>query len=245
MSEATTAQDYYDAFSNNYERHRHRGYHRLIDELEVSVAQAHCRGTVLEAGCGTGLILQRLQHAVGHPVGVDLSAGMLRKARQRELSIAQASVNALPFADNSLDGVISFKVLAHVPDIRGALREFARVTKPGGRMVLEFYNRNSLRYLVKRLKRPTQTGAAYHDEDMYTRYDCLSHIRGYLPSGLSLLDIRGVRVLTPLAQLHDLPLIGPLLAACEHGATHSRLLGRWGGFLIVVLKKEQYDKPGR
>src|SRR5918996_348034 len=92
---------YYDDFSTGYESERHRGYHALIDELEVGVAVPLARGgCVLEVG----------------------------------------SVTELPFRDESFDLVVSFKVLAHVPDIDRALAEVARVTRPGGRLALEFYN---------------------------------------------------------------------------------------------------------
>lgn len=48
----------------------------------------------------------------------------------------QADLGALPFAGGSLDGVLCEMVLEHVPDARGALREMARVLKPGGRLYL-------------------------------------------------------------------------------------------------------------
>ena len=47
-----------------------------------------------------------------------------------------ADVTALPFADATFDAAMSLDVLEHVPDFRAALREFARVLRPGGRLVL-------------------------------------------------------------------------------------------------------------
>ena len=238
------SKSYYDEFSQTYEKQRHHGYHVLIDDLELEAAAPHVgAGPVLEAGCGTGLILRRLQQLnLGQAtVGIDLSAGMLQVARSRGLRIAQASVDALPFPDDSFDTVVSFKVLAHVPEIQRALVELGRVTRPGGHLLLEFYNRHSLRTLIKRLKRPSRIGSRFNDEDVFTRFDSLGQIRGYLPPELELVGTRGVRVVTPLAQLHDFPLLGKLLGAAERAAGRTPLLRRLAGFLIVVLRKRPVD----
>lgn len=239
-SDPQRSKSYYDEFSQTYEKHRHHGYHVLIDDLEIEATAPHVGGgAVLEAGCGTGLILRRLQQLNNGQatVGVDLSAGMLQVARTRGLRIAQASVDALPFPDASFDTVVSFKVLAHVPEIERALHELARVTRPGGHLLLEFYNRYSLRTLIKLLKRPSRIGGRYNDEDVFTRFDSLAQIRTYLPEGVKLVGTRGVRVFTPVAQLHDVPVVGRLLGAAERAASRAPVLRDLAGFLIVVLRK--------
>lgn len=239
MSRTDRSRAYYDEFSASYEDQRHRGYHQLLDELEVDLVHRYGGDRVLEAGCGTGLILQRLQQNHREVVGVDLSAGMLARARGRGLQVVQASLEALPFADESFDTVCSFKVLAHVPRIERALAELARVTRPGGALLLEFYNLYSLRGAIKRLKQPTRIGQTYTDADVFTRLDTPARIRSYLPQSLHWEGVRGVRVLTPLAQAHDLPLFGPALAAAERVAADAPLLRWLGGFLIVILRKRR------
>jgi len=234
MDHQNRSKDYYDEFSATYERHRGRGYHALIDELEVELARRYCSGALLEAGCGTGLILERLAPSTSRAVGLDLSAGMLAHARRRGLDVFQGTLESLPFADASFDVVVSFKVLAHVPGIGLALRELTRVTRPGGHLVLEFYNKTSLRTLIKRLKRPTRIGDSFSDEDVYTRFDSLAEIRQLLPESVDLVAVRGVRVFTPIAQLHELPIVGPLLGEAERWAADAPVLRRLGGFLIVV-----------
>jgi ubiquinone/menaquinone biosynthesis C-methylase UbiE len=231
------SQQYYDEFSQSYEDHRHQGYHRLLDELEMEVAGRYCQGKVLEAGCGTGLILNRLAQRAERATGIDLSAGMLRPASARQLAVAQAPLDRLPFADGEFDAVFSFKVLAHIPNIAEALEELARVTKPGGHMVLEFYNRHSLRYLIKIAKRPNRIGGKFTDEDVYTRYDSLEQIRSYLPPSVEFVDSAGVRVVTPAAFVHRLPVLGQAFAAAERYALEAPLIHRLGGFLITVLRK--------
>lgn len=238
QSSLRATERYYDDFSDSYEQQRHRGYHRMLDNLEVELALKYCTGKrVLEAGCGTGLILQRLDRAAARAIGVDLSGGMLSRARRRRLSAIQGSVDALPFADGFFDAVVSFKVLPHVPQISAALAELARVTRAGGALLLEFYNPHSLRHLIKRAKRPNRIGASHTDDDVYTRFDDISAIRSALPPGLTIERIRGVRIFTPAAPVHDLPLVGPLLRGAERAAADAPLLRRFGGFTIVVARK--------
>jgi SAM-dependent methyltransferase len=231
------SQAYYDAFSTTYERRRFQGYHALIDDIEVDLASRYCTGVTLEAGCGTGLILRSLAACSRHAIGIDLSAGMLKMARARGLDVIQSPIEALPFADETFDTVASFKVLAHVSEIERALAELARVTRPGGHLLLEFYNRYSIRALIKRLKPPTHIGHVFDDEDVFTRFDGMREIRSYLPEGLRVVGVRGVRVFTPVAKVHELPLVADLFATLERWAADAPLLRWLGGFLIVVLEK--------
>jgi ubiquinone/menaquinone biosynthesis C-methylase UbiE len=230
--------DYYDEFSAWYERERGQGYHGLIDDLEVDLVERYGRGaSVLEAGCGTGLLLHRIRGFAGEAFGLDLSAGMLAQARARGLAAVQASVTAIPFPDARFDVTCSFKVLAHVEDIRTALAELARVTRRGGYLLLEFYNPLSLRYLVKRWKRPHAISEKTSDDAVFTRYDSLAAVRSYLPADCHVVTVRGVRVVTVTALLHRVPALHRLLARLERGAADAPVLRRLGGFMIVVAQK--------
>ena len=81
-----STQSYYDRFSSSYERERHRGYHRLIDELELDLVRRYGTGLdILEAGCGTGLLLAEAARVGRSAIGLDLSRGMLARARERGL----------------------------------------------------------------------------------------------------------------------------------------------------------------
>jgi ubiquinone/menaquinone biosynthesis C-methylase UbiE len=87
-----STQSYYDRFSETYERERHHGYHRLIDELELELVRRYGRGRdVLEAGCGTGLLLREAAACARTAVGLDLSRGMLSSARGRGLRVVPVS----------------------------------------------------------------------------------------------------------------------------------------------------------
>ena len=230
--------DYYDDFAQVYEAHRHYGYHHLIDELEFAVLRPFAEGRrVLEAGCGTGLILKRAAEVAERAVGVDLSPGMLEKAKARGLEVSCSDLCALPFENGEFDTVYSFKVLAHVEAIESAIAEMARVTRAGGHLVLEFYNPLSLRGLVKRLKPATRITGGTTDEQVFTRFDRLSDVLSYLPEDLEFIDTRGIRIITPFASVHNVPMLRRVFGFCEHRLTASPLRGL-AGFLVVILRRK-------
>jgi len=229
---------YYDDFAGWYERERHLPYHRMLDDLEVELVARYGTGKdVLEVGCGTGLILERVAGFARTARGIDLSAGMLARARARGLAVAQASATELPIATASVDVAYSFKVLAHVPDIAAALREMARVVRPGGWVLAEFYNARSIRRLVKALKPPTAVSERTHDEHVYTRYDDAAAIRGYLPPELAWAATRGIRVITPVAQLLEVPVLGPAVRWAERRLADLPGARGLGGFLVACCRR--------
>ena len=93
---------------------------------------------ILDAGCGTGAAVAYLSR-FGAVTGCDVSSLALEFCQARGLSaLGQASVMALPFAPATFDLVTSFDVLYHraVGDYHVALRDFRRVLRPGGRVLL-------------------------------------------------------------------------------------------------------------
>jgi SAM-dependent methyltransferase len=92
---------------------------------------------ILDAGCGTGAVMKYLAR-YGEVTGFDFSAEALKFSRRRgHVRLAQASVTTLPYADDLFDLVVSFDVLCEIGvDDVSALREFARVLKPGGVVLL-------------------------------------------------------------------------------------------------------------
>jgi len=238
MSAPVTTQDYYDRFAANYEAERHHGYHRLIDELELELVGRYGAGKhVFEAGCGTGLLLRQAAAVARSAVGLDLSRGMLGPARARGLRVVQGSLTDVPLPSGSVDLVYSMKVLAHVPPIERALAELARLVRPGGHLLLEFYNPISLRYLAKRLGGPGAIAAGTTEKDVYTRYDTLARARAYLPAGVELVGVRGVRVVTPTSRVFAVPPLGRLFSWAERLSCDAPLLRGLGGFLILIARK--------
>jgi ubiquinone/menaquinone biosynthesis C-methylase UbiE len=95
-------------------------------------------GRALDAACGTGRHTQYL-HARGHHViGVDGTAGMLEQARARlpDVDFRLGDLTALPVETAGVDLAVCALALAHFPDLAAPIRELARVTRPGGRVLL-------------------------------------------------------------------------------------------------------------
>ena len=232
---------YYDDFAKRYEAQRRpndpHGYHALVDDLEVELVERYGRGKeVLEAGCGTGLLLDRLKTFASRAAGFDLSPGMLELARLRGLDVREGSVTEIPFEDGSFDVVCSFKVLAHVPDIERALAEMARVTRKGGVVIAELYNPWSLRGAVKRLGPKGAISNARDEGDVYTRYDSPADAQRLVPVGCRFETARGIRIVTPAALAFRVPIVGRLLPHAERALADTRLAS-FAGFYAMVMRK--------
>ena len=92
---------------------------------------------VLDLGCGPGNSTEHLRNAVGWgAVGGDYAMPMLRRALRRRVPVIQMDAGSLPVRPDSLDAVTFHSVLYLLPDRTAALREVARVLRPGGRAVL-------------------------------------------------------------------------------------------------------------
>lgn len=99
---------------------------------------------IMDAGCGGGFVAEALAKRGHKVVGVDLSAPALEAARAHaalaalpDLQYVQGSIYALPAEDSSLDVVVACDVFEHLADVPAALREIARVLKPGGVLVFD------------------------------------------------------------------------------------------------------------
>jgi ubiquinone/menaquinone biosynthesis C-methylase UbiE len=239
-SEAKT-RAYYDDFSTRYEDRRGgnvpHGYHDLLDHLESDFVRKFAENrAVLEVGCGTGLVLERIARFAARAEGVDLSPGMLEKAKSRGLTVREGSATALPFPDESFDVTCSFKVLPHVPDIDQALAEMARVTRSGGYVLAEFYNPFSFRGLLRHLGPSRKIGQRHAEADVFTRFDSPGRARQLAPNGTQWAGARGVRILTPTASVLDHRRIGPWFykAECWLADTPLRTLA---GFYVAAYQK--------
>jgi demethylmenaquinone methyltransferase / 2-methoxy-6-polyprenyl-1,4-benzoquinol methylase len=95
---------------------------------------------VLDVATGTGLVLRPASELSGGrslTIGLDPSVGMLRECRKRSAALlVQGRGEALPFRDEHFDMVSMGYGLRHVADLHALFREYRRVLKPGGRVLL-------------------------------------------------------------------------------------------------------------
>jgi len=122
-----------------------------------------CQGSVLEVGVGTGLSLPEYKEHL-EVVGIDLSPEMLEKARERVATeglehvtgLHEMDAGDLKFPDAAFDTVVAMYVMTVVPEPEAVMRELARVTKPGGQVMLvnHFSQREGVRGWVERRMAP-------------------------------------------------------------------------------------------
>jgi phosphatidylethanolamine/phosphatidyl-N-methylethanolamine N-methyltransferase len=131
---------------------------------EAAAQQAVARvntfsGKLLDVGVGTGLALPHYHDGLS-VTGIDLSPHMLRRARERLQKAGRRNVEALvemdatalDFADATFDVAVAMFVLTVAPEPARVMHELARVTRPGGRVVIcnHFSSRTGLRAMVEK-----------------------------------------------------------------------------------------------
>jgi dolichol-phosphate mannosyltransferase len=109
-------------FQRYWQRRRH----------SITVSWARGSGRILDAGCGSSLIVQSLNNAVG----MEFNFGKLRYLRHHGIPLARGSAFALPFKDASFDCVISSQVIEHLAYDEILFSEMRRVLRPGGMLIL-------------------------------------------------------------------------------------------------------------
>ncbi len=193
---------------------------------------------VLDVGCGNGYVLSRYAREGAQVYGVDLTeTGIVLCRRRFALSdlrgaFAVGSAEDLPYPDQTFDLVCSMGVLHHTPDTHKAVDEIFRVLKPGGRLIVMLYHRNSANFRVNLfLRRMIQfrslqelvnevdgrenpKGDAYSKEelsDLLKSFENLSIFAGFL---------RGAHLVPVIGRIIPSHLLEPF--AC-----------RWGWFLYA------------
>lgn len=111
----------------------HHQLRAVCEALQIQPGQK-----VLDAGCARGRFLKALVQTEAELFGVDLTAIFLRGARRNvpKARFCQGSLAELPFAAGTFDAVLCVEALEHLPDTAAAIRELARVLKPGGTLVV-------------------------------------------------------------------------------------------------------------
>jgi len=159
------------------------GMDRRWKDLGVERARLPGKPLVLDLACGTGDFSLRVERRYpgARTVAVDLTERMLHLARVRGLQRAVCSdAGSLPFADGSFDAVFIGYGLRNFPDLKRAMAEIERVTRPGGMLVsLDFFKpRNAvlrLLYLAYLYAQGCFWGTVLHGQP---------HVYTYIPDSL-------------------------------------------------------------
>lgn len=114
-------------------------------ELQLGLLDIKPGSHVLDVGCGIGLqalTMAKLAAPTGKVVGTDISTVMIDIAKSRTatsglaLEFITADATSQPFPNQSFDAVRTERVLMYLPDTQQAIKEFKRLLKPGGRLVI-------------------------------------------------------------------------------------------------------------
>ncbi len=104
-------------------------------QLALRLFNLRDEGEILDVGCGTGALLAALP--ADRSIGLDFSEEALVHCAKRGLkNTVHADAQSMPFQSERFSTIVSLDTLEHVPDDRVALREMARVLRPGGTLVL-------------------------------------------------------------------------------------------------------------
>jgi ubiquinone/menaquinone biosynthesis C-methylase UbiE len=147
-------------FSGVMGRYRWRQEQRAVERV---VQRMPSGVTVLDCPCGTGRWWDVLSQRASKIIGIDVSEGMLRYARERadgsslDITLHQASAEELPFEDGSVDFTFSHALTKHMPWSVQAivLAEFARVSRAG--VICSFGIFNHLTYEIWRRRGLTES----------------------------------------------------------------------------------------
>jgi len=226
-------------------------------------------GDVLDVGCGPGVMIEAVVARGGRLTGIDLSAEMVGRARDRSRALRAedrcrfvvGSAEGLPFEDAAFDAVTAMGVLEYVPDDARALREMARVVRPGGVVIVTVPNLVSpwrllpvlakppcLRFLkpAYRAARGRVAPAEGCELDRFPRRLYTSWVLG------ARLADAGLRKVDGVFYNFRLPILGTV---CPRGAVRvaaalaplgrSGVAGWIGGGYIAKARREPAPSPGR
>lgn len=134
--------DYYDNWAEDYDRTLRQWEYEAPEQVAGRLrAELAPEAVILDAGCGTGLSGRALAAAGFTTIdGMDVSARSLELAREHDVYRDLAHVDMqdlpLPYADDAYDGLVCVGVMTYLPESDAILREFSRILKPGGCIVL-------------------------------------------------------------------------------------------------------------
>jgi arsenite methyltransferase len=131
------AKTYFATVAGQWDEIRSGYFTEHMRDAAIAKANLPEHATVADIGTGTGFVAAGLAPKAAKVYGFDASAEMLEVARRNlagfgNIELQQAPGDSIPLPDSSLDGVFANMYLHHAPDPLAAIREMARLLKPGG-----------------------------------------------------------------------------------------------------------------
>jgi len=197
----------------------------------------------LEVACGRGGFVRKLARSSALSCGVDFSFAAISIGEQRlaghdslttRACYAQGDAHSLPFPDNAFDVLVSCETIEHLPSPLQGLREFYRVTRPGGTLFLttpNYFNFMGLYELYAKLRHPKRP-----PDQPFDRLQIFVQTRG-------LLSKAGWKILASNGTVHQFPIWpgrNPVRwRALESSATLKRLLSVFALHYCIVGRKSK------
>lgn len=211
----------YDVPAQIFGLGRYRAWHRELADLVAERKPAR----VLDMCTGTGAIAAEISvRTDAHIVAVDITRGMLARARKRpqlhdsDINFVQGAAQAPPFANGSFDAVVFSYLLRYVEDVPGTIATLGRLVRPGGLLT-------SLEFGVP--------------PNPIARAAWLLYTRGLMPVGLSLLSPGWRRVggflggsISHLYQRHPVPALEGYFRAAGFEVHPTRRMSLGGGLIL-------------
>lgn len=218
--------------------------HEELDRAILDETAWHAGERVLDVGCGSGTYVASLALRGVCAYGIDTNTSALRRSPSA-LTLAAASALHLPFADDAFDTVLCHKTLYLFGSPRDAVRELARVVRPGGRVVFSTSNSHSPYQLVKKWSTPARA-AEYSNWRSGNQWGLADWLRAFARHGLHPAAIFSCNLVWPIVfRVYDRWLIPNewmrrynrwIRRACNRPLRTGRPLGAAMDYVAVVQK---------
>src|SRR5437588_9422605 len=227
---------HFDDIAANYDASlpAHVAQHYLCKRVAF-LAQVCPAGSVLDVGCGTGALAERLSERGYRVVGVDPSPGMLEVMRRRAPGVeaVEAPGSALPFPAQHFDLVVSVATMHHIADaddVQRTLAEMVRVCRPAGRIVIWDHNPRNPYWPNLMARVPQDTG----EERLISERELVT---GLIEAGAQLLSVQQLGLVPDFIPRPTLPLASRIERLFER----TPYLRRFAAHNVLVARRARGD----
>ena len=152
---------FFDMHAEKWDSYAPKDFIKKVEKVIIPKLNIKRSEKILDIGSGTGIILPLLRKKAGRKAEItalDYSGKMLEKAKEKYgkgFKYVRANAEKIPFRNNYFDKVICFSVFPHFNDKKRALREFLRILKEGGELVIAHADsREGINSIHKDIKGP-------------------------------------------------------------------------------------------